>query len=77
MDEYVLQNFTNKIKLLTDKDCSVGKALKRTYGTPRESNELGPAFSEVAKSDPGRIGDAATGVNEFLLIITLWGIPFI
>ncbi|MGA8405377.1 MAG: hypothetical protein WB664_11220 [Nitrososphaeraceae archaeon] len=56
---------------MTDKDCSVGKALKRTYGTPRESNELGPAFSEVAKSDPGRIGDAATGVNEFLLIITL------
>jgi len=48
LDEYVLQNFTNKIKLLADKDCSVGKALKGTYGTPRESNELGSAFSEVA-----------------------------
>ena len=39
---------TNKIKLLADKDCSVGKALKRTCRTPRESNKLGSAFLEVA-----------------------------
>ena len=50
---------------LADKDCSVGKALKSTYGTPRDGNELGSVFSDVATSDPGRIGYAATALNEF------------
>lgn len=49
---------------LADKDCSVGKALNSTYGTPRDGNELGSVFSDVARSDPGRIGDAATPLNE-------------
>jgi len=48
-----------------DKDCSIGKSLKGTYGTPRDGNELGSVFSNLAKNDPGRIGDAATAVNEF------------
>ena len=50
---------------LADKHCSVGKALKSTYGTPRDGNELGSVFSDVAGSDPGRIRDAATALNEF------------